>query len=157
MLWSVSSVAQSSLTLWDAMDCSMSGFPVHHQLLEVAQTYVHQVGDAIQSISFSVIPFCLQTFPASRSFSLNQFFTSGGQIIGVSASASVLAMNIKDWFPLELTGLISLQSKGFSRVFSNTTVQKHQFFGAQLSLWSNSHIHTTTGKTISLTIWNFVV
>ena len=157
MLWSVSSVAQSSLTLWDAMDCSMSGFPVHHQLLEVAQTYVHQVGDSIQSISFSVIPFCLQTFPASRSFSLNQFFTSGGQIIGVSASASVLAMNIKDWFPLELTGLISLQSKGFSRVFSNTTVQKHQFFGAQLSLWSNSHIHTTTGKTISLTIWTFVV
>ena len=157
MLWSVSSVAQSSLTLWDAMDCSMSGFPVHHQLLEVAQTYVHQVGDAIQSISFSVIPFCLQTFPASRSFSLNQFFTSGGQIIGVSASASVLAMNIKDWFPLELTGLISLQSKGFSRVFSNTTVQKHQFFGAQLSLWSNSHIHTTTGKTISLTIWTSVV
>ena len=153
MLWSVSSVAQSSLTLWDPMDWSMSGFPVHHQLLEVAQTYVHQVGDAIQSISFSVIPFCLQTFPASRSFSLNQFFTSGGQITAVSASASVLAMNIKDWFPLELTGLISLQSKGFSRVFSNTTVQKHQFFGAQVSLWSNSHIHTT----ISLTTWTFVV
>ena len=95
-------------------------------------------------ISSSVIPFssCLRSFPPSRSFPMSQFFTSGGQCIGISASASVLPMNIQDWFPLGLTGWISLQSKGLSRVFSNTTVQKHQFFGAQLSLWSNSHIQT---------------
>ena len=86
------------------------------------------------SISSSVLPFSshLQSFPASGSFQMNQFFSSGGQSIGVSASASVLPMNIQDWFPLGLTGLISLQSKGLSRVFSNTTVQK--LFGAQLSL-----------------------
>ena len=73
---------------------------------------------------------------------MSQFLASGGQSIGALASASVLPMNIQDWFPLGFTGWISLQSKGFSRVFSKTTVQKHQFFGAQLSLWSNSHIHT---------------
>ena len=94
-------------------------------------------------ISSSVIPFsCLQSFPASGSFPMSQFFAPGGQSIGVSASASVLPMNIQDWFPLGFTGLISLQSKGLSRVFSNTTVQKHQFFGTQVSLWSNSHICT---------------
>ena len=87
------------------------------------------------TISSSVIPFsCLQSFPASGSFPMSQFFTLGGKSIGVSASASVLSMNIQGWFPLGLTSLISLQSKGLSRVFSNTTVQKHQFFGAQLSL-----------------------
>ena len=93
------------------------------------------------TISSSVIPLssCLQSFPASGSFQMSQFFTSGGQSIG--ASASVLPMNIHDWFPLGLTGLI-LQFKGLSGVFSNTTVQKHQFFSTQLSLWSNSHIHT---------------
>ena len=84
----------------------------------------------------------LQSFPASGSFPVSLFFESGGQSIGASASASVLPMNIQDWFSLELTGLISLQSKELSRVFSNITVQKHQFFGAQLSLWSHSHIHT---------------
>ena len=96
------------------------------------------------TISSSVISFssCLQSFLASGSFPMNQFFTSGDQSIRVSASASVLPMNIQDWFPLGWTGWISLQSKGLSRVFSNTTVQKHQFFGAQLSLRSNSHIHT---------------
>ena len=90
------------------------------------------------------VPFSsyLQSFPASESFQLSQFFASGGQSIGVSASASVLPMTIQDWFPLGWIGWISLQSKGLSRVFSNTTVQKHQFFGAQLSLQSNSHIHT---------------
>ena len=95
-------------------------------------------------LSSSVVPFssCLQSFPASGSFPMSQFFASCGQSISTSASALVLAMNIQNWFPLGLTGLISLQSKGFSRVFSNTTVQKHQFFSAQLSLWSNSHIHT---------------
>ena len=81
-------------------------------------------------------------FPSIRVFSKNQFFASGGQSIGVSASTSVLSVNIQDWFPLGWTGWISLQSKGLSRVFPNTTVQKHQFFGAQLSLQSNSHIHT---------------
>ena len=85
-------------------------------------------------ISSSVMPFCLRSFPASGSFPMSQFFASGGQTIGVSASASVLPMNIEDWFPLGWTDLISLQSKGLSRVFSNTTVQKHQFFGTQLSL-----------------------
>ena len=84
----------------------------------------------------------LQSFPASGSFPMSQLFTSGGQSIGVSALALVLPINIQDWFPLGLTGWMSLQFKGLSRVFSNTTVQKHHFFGTQLSLWSNSHICT---------------
>ena len=96
------------------------------------------------TILSSVIPFFshLQSFPASGSFPMSQFFASGGQSTGVSTSASVLPMNIQDRFPLGWTGLISLQSKGLSRVFSNTKVQKHQFFGAQPSLWSNSHNYT---------------
>ena len=96
------------------------------------------------AISSSVVPFssCLQSFPAPGSLQINKLFASGGQSIGVSPSASVLPMNIQDWFPLGLTGLISLQSKGLSRVFSNTIVQKYHLFGAQLSLWSNSHIYT---------------
>ena len=90
-----------------------------------------------------VIPFShLQSFPASGSFQMSHFFASGGQSIRVSAAASVLPMNMQDWFHLGWTGWISLQSKGLSRVFSNTTVQKHQFFSTQLYLWSNSHIHT---------------
>ena len=130
-----SSVSQSCLTLWDPMDCSTPGFRVHHQLLELAQTHVHWVGDAIQP-SHPLSPFSshLQSFLASGSFQMSQFFASGSQSTGVSASASVLQMNIQDCFPLGWTGLISLQSKGLSRVFSNTTVQKHQFVGAQLSL-----------------------
>ena len=87
-------------------------------------------------------PSCFQSFPASGPFQMSQFFTSGRQSTGVFASASVLPMNIQDWFPLGLTGWISLQSKGLSRAFSNTTVLKHRFFGAQLYLWANSHIHT---------------
>ena len=96
------------------------------------------------TISSSVTPFsfCPQSFPASESFPMSQLFASGGQSIGVSASASVLPVNIQDWFPFGWAGLISLQSKGLSRVFYNYTVQKHQFFGAQLSLQSNTHIHT---------------
>ena len=92
----------------------------------------------------SVTPFssCPQSLSASGSFPMSGLFAPGGQNIGASASASVLPMNIQDWFPSGLTGLTSLQSKGLSRVFSNTTVQKHQFFGTQPSLWSNSHIHT---------------
>ena len=96
------------------------------------------------TISSSVVPFssCPQSFPASGSFQMSQLSASGSQSIGVSASASVLPMNVQNWFPLGWTGWISLQSKGLSRVFSNTTVQKQQFFGTQLSSQSNSHIHT---------------
>ena len=96
------------------------------------------------TVSSSVIPFssCPQSFPASGSLQMSQLFASGGQSTGVSASASVIPMNTQDWSPLEWTGWISLQSKGLSRVFSNTTVQKHQFFGVHLSSQSNSHIHT---------------
>ena len=96
------------------------------------------------TLSPSVVPFssCLQSLPISVSFPISGLFTSGDQSIGASASAPVLLMNIQDWFPLGLTGLISLLSKRHSRVFSSTTVWKHQFFGAQPSLWSNSHIHT---------------
>ena len=96
------------------------------------------------TISSSAIPFssCLQSFPASGSFLMSQFFALDSQSIGVSALASVLPMNIQDWFPLGLTGLMLWQFKGISKVFSNTTVQKHQFFSTQLSLWSNTHIHT---------------
>ena len=110
----------------------------------VHPTHVHWVSDTIQPSLSSVAPFssCLQSFPASGSFPMSQFFASGGQSIGPSASASVLPMNIQDWFPLELIGLISLWSKGLSRVLSSTTIQKHLFGGAQFSLWPNSHIHT---------------
>ena len=96
------------------------------------------------AISSSVVPFssCPQSFPASGSFPMSQLFASGGQSIGVSASTSVLPMNTQDWSPLGWTGWISLQSNRLSRVFSNTTVQKHQFFSTQLSSQSNSHIHT---------------
>ena len=130
-----SSVTQSSPTLCDPMHCSTPGFPVHHQLQELVQTQVHQVSDAIR-------PSHPLLSPSPPAFSLSQhqglfqcqFFTAGGRSIGVSASASVLQMDTQDWFPLGLTGWISLQSNGLSRVFSNTTVQKHQFFSAQLSL-----------------------
>ena len=95
------------------------------------------------TVSSSVFPFaCTQYYPASGSFPKSRLFTSGGQSIGASASASVLPMNIQDWFPLGWTGWITLQSKGLSRVFSNTTIQKNQFFSSLLSFWSSSHIHT---------------
>ena len=137
-----SSVAQSCRTLCGPMDCSTIGLPVRHQLPEFTQTQCPSSWWCHPTISSSVVPFssCLQSFPASGSFPMSQFFASGGQ--SIEDSASVLPMNIQDWFPWGLTGLISLQSKGLSRVFSNTTVQKHQFFGAQLSSRSNSHIHT---------------
>ena len=138
-----SSVAQSCLTLCDPMNCSLPGLPVHHQLPEFTQTHVHQVSNAIQP-SHPLSSFCshLPSCPASGSFQVSQFCALGGQRIGVSASASVLPMNIQNWFPLRWTGWISLWSKGLSRIFFNTTVQKLQFFSTQLSLWSNSHIHT---------------
>ena len=110
---SVSSVTQSCPTFCHPMDCSMPGLPVHHQLPEFTQTHVHWVSDAIQC---SVIPFssCLKPFPASGSFPVSQFFTSGVQSIGVSASTSDLPLNIQDWFPLGWMGWIFLQSKGLS-------------------------------------------
>ena len=111
---------QSCLSLCDPMDCSMPALPVHHQLPESTQTHVHWW--CHPTISSSVIPFssCPQSFPTSGSFQMSQLFTTGGQSTGVSTSTSVLPMNIKDWFPLGWTGWISLQSKGLSRVFSNT-------------------------------------
>ena len=126
-----------------ATNCSMPGFPVLNQLLELAQTYVHWVGDAIQLS-------CPLSSPSPPAFSLFQhqsfpvswLFTCDHSI-GVSASVSVLPMFVHGWFPLGLTSLIPLQSQGLWRVSSKTTVQKHQFFGTQLSLLSNSHIHTS--------------
>ena len=127
--WTEVKVAQLCLTLCDLMNRSMPGLPFHHHLPEFTQTHVHWVGDAIQPSHLLSPP--SQSFPASGSFHMSQLFTSGGQRIVVSASASVLPMNIQDWFALGWTGWISLQYKGLSRVFSNITVQKHQFFGAQ--------------------------
>ena len=139
-----SSVTQLRLTRCNPRDCSMPGFPVHHQLLKLVQTHVYLSWWCHLIISSSVVPFssCLQFFPASGSFQMRQFFTSGGQSIRASNSASVLPMSIHYCLPLGLTGLISLQYKGLSRVFYNTVVQKRHFFGAKLSLWFNSHIHT---------------
>ena len=111
------------------------------------------------NISSPVLPFssCPQSFPSLRSFPMSQLFTSGGQSIGASASAPVLLTNTQDWFHLGLAGLISMLSKGLSRIFSNTTIWKHQFFSTQPFLWSNSHIHTwLLKKTIALTIRTFV-
>ena len=123
------SVIQSCPALCNAMDCKTPGFPVLHRLLEFAQTRVHWVGDAIQQSCPLGVPFssCLQSLLASGSFTVSQLFISNGQSIRVSASASVLSMN---WFPLGLSGWVSLLSKGLSRVFSNTTVQKHQIFNS---------------------------
>ena len=127
------SVIQSCLTLCDPMDCSLPGFPVHHQQPEFAQTHVHS-RSVMPSNHVILFSSCLQFFTASGSFLISWLIASCGQSNGASASASVLPMNIQVWFPVGLTGWISLQSKGLSRVFSNTTVQKHQFSGAQLSL-----------------------
>ena len=136
------SAAQSCPTLCNPMNRSTPGLPVHHQLLEFTQLMSIESRCHL-TISSSVVPFsCLQSFPASGSFPVSQLFVSGSQSIGVSASTSVLPMNTQYWFPLGWTGWISLQSKGLSGVFANTTVPKHQFFGTQLSSQSNSHIHT---------------
>ena len=138
-----SSVAQSCPALCNPMNRSTPGLPVHHQLPEFTQTQVHRVSDAIQP-SHPLSPFssCPQSLSASESFPMSQLFAWDGQSIGVSALASFLPKNTQGWSPLEWTGWISLQSKGLSRAFSNATVQKHQFFGAQPSSQSNSHIHT---------------
>ena len=132
-----SSVNQSCPTLCNPTQCSTPGFPVHHLLLELAQTHIQWCHPTISS---SVIPFssCLQSFLSSGSFQMSQSFTWGGQSIGVLALASVPPMNIEDWFSLGLTALFSLQSKELSRVFPNTTVQNHQLFGTQLFYYSPS-------------------
>ena len=127
-------VTQSCRTLCNPMNCSTSGLPSL-----TARVYPNRCPLSLwchPTISSSVVPFssCPQSFPASGYFQMSQLFTSGGQSVGISASTSVLPMNTQDWSPSGWTGWISLQSKGLSRVFSNTTVQKHQFFGAQLSL-----------------------
>ena len=139
-----SSVAQSCLTLCDPMNCSMPGLPVHHHLPESTQTHVHRVSDAMQPSHplLSPSPPAPQSLRASESIPMSQLFAWGGRSTGVSALVSFLQKNTQGWSPLEWTGWISLQSKGLSRVFSNNTVQKHQFFDAQLSSQSNSHIHT---------------
>ena len=140
------------------MNHNTPGLPVHHQLSESTQTHVHRVSDLIQ-------PSHPLSSPSPPALSLSQqqglsqwlgYLHQVGQNIRASASASVVLMNSQGWFPFGLTGLI-LQSKSLLRVFSSTTVQKHQFFGAQPSLWYNSLIHTwPTGKTIALTRWTFV-
>ena len=147
------SVTKSCPTLGDPMDCSTPGFPAYHQLPELAQTHVHRVGDAIQP-SHPLSSPSPPAFNLSQHQGLFQWVSSSHQMakeIGASASGSVLPMNIQDQFPLGGTSWISLQSKGLSRVFSNTTVQKHQFFSTQLSFWSNSHIHT--GLLEKLYLW----
>ena len=139
-----SSVAQSCPTLFNPMDCSTPGFPVLHCHPEHAQTHVHWISGAIQSSHplSSPSPPALNLSQHQRLFPMSRLFISGGQSIGALASASVFTMNIQDWFPLGWTGLISLLSKGLSRVFSNTTAWNNQFFGFWPSLWSNSHIRT---------------
>ena len=148
------SVTQSNVCCcWVAQSCldSLRPHELQHARLPCPSPFLRVCSNSCRlsqwchpTIWSSVAPFssCLQSFPVSGSFSMSQLFISGVQSIGVSASASGLPMNIQDWFPLGLTDLISLQSKGLSRVFSNTTVWKHQFFHIQLSLCSNSHIHT---------------
>ena len=135
-----SSVAQLCLTLCDPMDCSTPGFPGTNsqslfKLIESVMPFSHLI--VCHPLSSR-----LQSFLEYGSFPMSWFFVSGGQSIGVSASASVLTMNIQDWFPLGWTGWTSLRSKGLSKVFSNTIVKNNQFFGTQLSIQSNSHIHT---------------
>ena len=136
-LWFIqfSSIAQSCATLCNPMNCRTPGLPVHCQLPEFTQTHVHWVGDALQPF-YPLLSPPPPAFNLSQHqvFSVSQLFASGGQSIGISASTSFLPMNFQNWFPLGWTGWISLQSKGHSRVFSNTAVQKHWFFSAQLSL-----------------------
>ena len=145
----------SLVQLSDPMDCSMSDFPVHHWLWELAQIQVHWVSNGL-SLS-SVVPFsCLQSFPASGSFPMSQVFTSGGQNIEASASASVLLINIQGWFPLGLTGLISLQSKGLSRVLQYHSSKASILWLSDFFIVQLSHPYVTTGKTVALTRRTFV-
>ena len=137
-------VAQSCPTLWDPVDCSKPGIPVHQQLPEFTQTHVYWVADAIQLSHplWSPSPPAPQSLPASESFPMSQLFAWGGQRTGVSALASFLPKKSQGWSSSEWTSWISLQSKALWRIFPNTRVQKHQFFCAQPSSQSNYHIHT---------------
>ena len=138
-----SSVTKSCPTLCDPMNRSTTGLPVHHQLPKFTQNHVHRAGDAIQPSHPLSSPFPPALSPSQhQSFPVSQLFTWGGQSTGVSALASFLPRNTQGWSPSEWTGWMPLQSKGLSTVFSNTTVHKYQFFSAQLSSQSNSHIHT---------------
>ena len=153
------SVTQSLPTLCDPMDCSTHPNPYPSPTSGACSNACPSSRWCHPAISFSVISFslCLQSFPASGSFPMSLFFTSGGQSTGVSASASVLPMNIQDRFPLGWTGWSSLQSKGLWRILSNTTVQEHQFFSTQLFfIVQLSHPYMSTGKNIALTRWTFV-
>ena len=139
------------------MDCSMPGLPVHHQLLEFTQTHVHQVSDTNLTISSSVIPFSrLQSSPASGYFQMSQFFAPGGQNIGALASASVFPMNIQEWFPLGLTGLISLQTKGLSRVLQHHSSKASLLWHPAFFMVQLADPNMTAGKTIALTRHIFV-
>ena len=138
-------------SLWP---CDTPGSSVLNYLLKFDQSWWCYLTISFSAAQFS---FYLQSFPASGSFPMSRLFASGGQSIAVSVSASVLPMNIYGWFPLGCTGWISLHPRGFSRVFSSPTIQKHDFFGSQPSLWFNSHIHTwLLEKTAALTTWSFV-
>ena len=149
------SVAQSCPVLWDPMDCSTPGFPVLHHLLELAQTHVHRVGGAMHLILCHPYLLLPSIFPSIKVFSSESaLHISWPKYWSFSFSIS-LSNKYQGWFPLGLTDLISLESKGLSRVFSNTTVQKHQFFST-LIMVQLSHPYMTTGKTIALTIQAFV-
>ena len=153
-----SSVTQSCPTLCDPKVCSMPGLPVHHQLPELLRLIS---SESVMPSSHLILCHPLLLLPPIppriRLFSNSQLFAWGGQSTGVSALTSFLPKKSQDWSPSEWTGWISLQSKGLSRVFSNTTVQKHQFFGPQLSSQSNSNIHTwPLEKTIALTRWTLL-
>ena len=138
-----SSVAQSCPTLCDPVNCSMPGLHVHNQLLQSTQTHVYRVGDAIKHLILCCPLLLLPSiFSSIKVFSNESALHIRWQSIGVSASTADLPMNTQDWSPLEWTGWNSLKPEGLSRDFSNTTVQKHQFFGSQLSSQSNFHIHT---------------
>ena len=137
-----SSVTQSCPTLCDPMNRSTPGLPLHHQLPEFKLMFIELLMPSSHLILCRPLLLLTPIPPSIRLFPMSQLFTWGGQSIRVSTSTSVLPKNTQDWSPLEWTGWISLQCKGLSRVFSNTTVQKHQFFGTQPSSQSNFHIHT---------------
>ena len=154
----VSLVAQSCLTLCDPMDHSTPDLPVHHQLPELVQTHVQRWHRWCHpTILPSVFPFSwIQYFPATGSFPMSQSFTSGGQSTGASASASVLPMHTQDWFPLGLTGLISLQSKGLSRLLQHHCSTASIYWHSVFFMAQHSHPYMTAGKTIALTRCTFV-
>ena len=153
------SIAKSCPTLCDPMNCSTPGFPIIHYLPEFAETHVHWISDAIQ-LSHPLLPSSPPALSLSQHQGLFQWIRSshqGGKVSELPVLVSVLPVNIQNWFLLGLTGLISLLSEGLSRIFSSTTVWKYSFFGAQTSLWSNSHIRMwLLKKIVTFNIWTFV-